>query len=261
MDEHLRGRRLDDYQSWQITWRGTSLLIDPWLTDDPIAGSFNRRHGSGFLSWDDLVGQDIAAVLLCTGVSDHARPESLALLRHLPVLGPSRAAAVARGAGCERASVVHVGDRFSFACPSGGTLEVLVTRTGFPLGLIAVGYVIEARDASGAVNGRLWVDPHLPRARQARSVYPIDVALLPCHGVSAVVMPVTIGPRGAAAVARTSGAGTVIPTATDPRRDMNRWQRLLYRVTGGTESTRERLETGITLQSLSAGQEFAVTRA
>lgn len=138
---------------------------------------------------------------------------------------------------------------------------MLVTRTGFPLALIAVGYVIEARNASGTVESRLWVDPHLPRAQQARNLHPVDIALLPCHGVTAVVMPVTVGPRGAALVARASGARTLVPTATDPRRDMTAWQRMIYRVTGGTEATRERLHPGIALRPLTTGQEFSVTRS
>ncbi|MFM8482757.1 MAG: hypothetical protein ACKOBT_05360, partial [Actinomycetota bacterium] len=47
-------RRLDDYQSWQIQFGGTSLLIDPWLTDDPVSGAFDRRHTHGFTTLADL---------------------------------------------------------------------------------------------------------------------------------------------------------------------------------------------------------------
>ena len=252
-------RRLDDYQSWQITWQGTALLIDPWLTEHPIRGSFDRVHGPGYATWDDLAQQDIAAVLLCTGVNDHARPESLSLLPDIPVLGPRGAAAVARRAGCQQVSAVRVGEQHTFQCRQGGTLTVTVTRTGFPLGLIAVGYVIEARDSMGAVRGRLWLDPHLPRARQARAARPIDVALLPCHGVMAVVMPVTLGPRGTARVARAAQSASVVPTATDPRRDMSAWQRVVYRVGGGVGATAEQLEPLASIQVLTAGEELLIT--
>ncbi len=253
-------RRLDDYQSWQVTWQGTSLLIDPWLTEHPIGGSFDRVHGPGYVTWDDLAQQEISAVLLCTGVSDHARPESLSLLREVTVLGPRGAAAVARRAGCREVSAVRVGDQRTFMCPQGGSLTVTVTRTGFPLGLIAVGYVIEAQDAVGSVCGRLWIDPHLPSARQARQVQPIDVALLPCHGVMAVVMPVTSGPQGTARVVRESQTRIVVPTATDPRRDMSTWQRVLYRVWGGVDATGEQLPPSTALDVLEAGEGLLITR-
>ena len=47
-------RRLDDYQSWQISFAGTSILVDPWLTPEPIRGAFDRQHPAGFTSLRDL---------------------------------------------------------------------------------------------------------------------------------------------------------------------------------------------------------------
>ncbi|NCW27838.1 MAG: hypothetical protein EBV83_06035, partial [Verrucomicrobia bacterium] len=86
-------RRLDDYQSWQVLFRGTSILIDPWLTPEPITGGFDRRHGSGFTTAADLrrEHQTIGAVFLCTQVNDHTRPATLAQLTDVPVHGPAKA--------------------------------------------------------------------------------------------------------------------------------------------------------------------------
>jgi L-ascorbate metabolism protein UlaG (beta-lactamase superfamily) len=229
-------RRLDDYQSWQVVVGGGAVLIDPWLTPEAITGSFDRRHTHGFATAQDartaIDGShvDSVGVLLCTGVNDHARPESLKLMHGVPVIGPRGAARVARRAGCRDVEVLRVGSTRRFATPGGGAIHVTATRCGLPLGLIAVGYLIEGRSATGAVLGRMWIEPHQPTDAVARSVAPVDVALLPHESVTAVVLPVTAGPRTAARAATASGARIVIPTATDPARDMSAWQRALYRV-------------------------------
>ncbi|MBU6278421.1 MAG: MBL fold metallo-hydrolase [Actinomycetales bacterium] len=231
----LELRRLDDYQSWQVRWGGTSILIDPWLSGEPIGGSFRREHTDWFVGKELLDRESVAAVLLCTGVSDHARPQTLALLKDQRILGPSGAMAVARKSGCRQITRVKPADVHVVACPDGGTLRITVTRTGLPLGMIAVGYLIEAIDAQEQLGGRIWIDPHLPGVKVAESVAPVDLALLPCHGVRAMVMPVTAGPQTIADVARACAARTIVPTATDPRRDMSTWQRAMYRVDGGAD--------------------------
>ena len=90
-------RRLDDYQSWQVIHRGTSILIDPWLTSDAISGVFNRVHGDGFVTWDDLQREagTISAVILCTSVDDHLRPDTLSHFGDVPIWGPVKAAKAA----------------------------------------------------------------------------------------------------------------------------------------------------------------------
>ena len=234
-DAAMELRRLDDYQSWQVRWGGTSVLIDPWLTDDPIGGSFNRQHRPGYIGGAVITQEHVSAVLLCTGVSDHARPQTLSMFRDQTILGPKGAVAVARKVGCANTVRMRPGDEWVLPCPDGASLRITATRTGFPLGLIAIGYLIEARDPQGRPGPRLWIDPHLPGSAQAHTIQPIDLALLPCHAVRAVVMPVTAGPATIATVARTCQAPIVVATATDPRRDMNTWQRALYRVRGGAE--------------------------
>lgn len=255
---NLELRRLDDYQSWQVRWGGVSFLIDPWLTDDPIGGSFTRRHTSGFTTPEQLDGEAVTAILLCTGVSDHARPQTLAKFADVPVLGPRGAVRVARRAGCRAASVLRPGQQRQFDGPDGCGVLVRATRTGFPLGLIAVGYVIEAHDAAGIVRGRIWLDPHLPGVRQAQLIAPVDLALLPCHAVTAMVMPVTHGPTAAAAVATAAQAAVVVPTATDPGRDMTGWQRLMYRVNGGAAALRSLLTPGTELRPMEAGERLLI---
>lgn len=236
-------RRLDDYQSWQVIHRGTSILIDPWLTSDAIQGVFNRTHGDGFVSWDDLRREagTVSAVILCTGVDDHTRPESLAHFTDVPIWGPVAAAKTARSAGCRSTHVTKVGSSFSIDAPEGGSIRVTPTKTGLPLGVIANGYVIEGVDADGEVVGRVWIEPHQPTLRTARAIAPVDVAILPTTSVVAVVLPVTSGLQRSARAASACSARAIVATATDPRRDMSRWQRSIYFTSQGSRRLRRRL--------------------
>lgn len=251
--------RLDDYQSWLVSYRGTCVLIDPWLTPEPITGSFDRTH-TEFTSVDELRGrgEDIAAVLLCTGVNDHTRPATLAALSDVPTYGPARAAAIARKAGCSSATAVRAGRSFAIACRDGGELVVRVLRTGLPLGIIAVGYVIEARNESGASEGRLWIEPHQPLRSVAEELAPIDAAIMPCQGVTAVVMPVNSGAARVARAVALSGARVVVPTATEPGRDMTSWQRTLYRVHGSAADVESRVGDGPRVVAMEARETLTV---
>lgn len=248
-------RRLDDYQSWQILFRGTSILVDPWLTPEPITGGFDRVHGSGFTTAADLrrEHETIGAVFLCTQVNDHTRPATLAQLDDVPVHGPAKAVKIARAAGCTSTHVARPGSSVEIECPEGGRIVVTTTECGKPLGLLAVGYLIEGRDVDDQVIGRIWIEPHQPTARTAARVGPVDVAVLPCQSVTAVVLPVTAGPRTAAKAVAASRARALVPTATDPRRDMKWWQRSLYFVTGGVDATRRALAGRASLVDLRAG--------
>lgn len=225
-------RRLDDYQGWQVTFQQTSILIDPWLTGESITGSFDRHSASSAVSVDQLRSEpgNVAAIALCTAVSDHARPATLAALAEVPVLGPARAARLARKAGSVRSHALRPGQRMSFPASGGGRIEVTATRTGLPLGLIAIGYLIEAIGSAGESMGRIWIEPHQPTDGVGRSLAPVDLALLPMQSVTATVLPVTAGPKASLAAARACGARAIVPTATDPGRDMTGWQRRLYRV-------------------------------
>ncbi len=251
-------RRLDDYQSWQIQFAGTSLLIDPWLDDEPISGAFDRRHGRGFTTHSDLLRENatISAVLLCTSVNDHLRPNTLRLLGDLPVHGNLKAAKAARDAGCSDTRVCVPGKSVDVECREGGVLRVTATKCGLPLGLIATGWMIEAVDHNGDDRGRVWIEPHQPTVETAewvRTRGPVDVAVLPTQSVVAVVLPVTAGPKRTAAAASACGARAVVPTATDPRRDMRWWQKALYFVAGGDDHTRRLLHGRSELISLRAG--------
>ena len=251
-------RRLDDYQSWQIQFNGSSVLVDPWLTDHPISGAFDRRHGTGFTTHTDLVREnsDIAAVLLCTSVDDHLRPDSLRLLANVPVHSNLKAAKAARAAGSPETNVRVPGDSFDIACREGGMLRVTSTKCGLPLGLIASGWVIEAIDANGEDRGRVWIEPHQPTDAVARDVAgrgPVDVAVLPTQSVLAVVLPVTAGPKRSAAAVRSCGARALVPTATDPRRDMTWWQKAIYFVSGGDQRTVNELRGSAELIHLRTG--------
>lgn len=228
-------RRLDDYQGWQVIHGGTSILLDPWLTDEPITGSFDRRQSADAVTLEQLRSEptSIAAIALCTSVSDHARPQTLAALSDVPVLGPARAARTARAARRAGSTQVHAlrpGDGRTFDAPQGGCIEITATRTGLPLGLIALGYLIRAIGPSGECQGRIWLEPHQPTAAVARSIAPIGLALLPMQSVTATLMPVTAGPRTSLAAAGQAQARAIVATATDPGRDMSSWQRRLYRV-------------------------------
>lgn len=232
--------RLDDYQSWLVTHDDLAILIDPWLTDEPITGSFDRRHGADHTTVDEISmrPERLVAILLCTGVNDHTRPRTLAHFPDVPVHGPVAAAKIARRAGCSSTHVVEIGRPLEF---TGGesSLVVTPTRTGLPLGFIANGYLIEARRGERTV-GRLWIEPHQPKSTIARAIAPIDVAVLPTSSVTAVVLPVTAGLKRSLRAATEGGAQRVIATATDPRRDMSWWQKSAYFVVRGRRRLRRR---------------------
>lgn len=246
-------RRLDDYQGWQVAFGGTSILLDPWLTDEPITGSFDRHRSAQAVDLASVreAGVEIAAILLCTSVNDHARPATLSALRHVPVVGPAPAMRVARAAGSQVTHAMRPGDQRTFAAPEGGCLIVTATRTGLPLGLIAVGYLVEARDSLGSSVGRIWLEPHQPTRSVAASLAPVDIALLPVESVTAGFMPVTAGLGASLRAAESARAAVIVPTATDPRRDMSRWQRALYRVSG--RSAAELAESPVPIAAMVAG--------
>jgi len=254
----VRLRRLDDYQGWQVISGGTSILLDPWLTDEPITGSFDRVKASSAITLEQLRSEpdQIAAIALCTAVSDHTRPATLAALSQVPVIGPARAARVARKAGSSATKAIRPGQCEGFGTPEGGQITVTATRTGLPLGLIAVGYLIEAKDASGEVEGRIWLEPHQPTAPVARSLGPVDLALLPMQSVTAMLMPVTAGLQASFAAARAAQVQVIVPTATDPGRDMTGWQRALYRV--GRRQPPQADGLGSTVHELRAGESMRV---
>jgi L-ascorbate metabolism protein UlaG (beta-lactamase superfamily) len=256
-------RRLDDYQSWQIQFAGTSLLIDPWLTDDPIRGAFDRRHPAGFVSLADLKGESttIGAVLLCTSVNDHLHTNTLRQLTDVPIYGPVKAVKIARSLGCTSTHRQQPGDTFSLPAPEGGSLHITVTRTGLPLGLIAVGYLIDAFDADGNRRGRVWIEPHQPTTKTAQMCQPVDVALVPTQAVTAIFLPVTAGPRRSVAAAQAAQAHTIIPTATDPRRDMRWWQKVIYIVAGSTRRAYEKAADSTTqVIEMSTGDWFDINK-
>lgn len=256
-------RRLDDYQSWQIQFAGTSLLIDPWLTDDPIRGAFDRHHPHGFVTLSDLQKEstNIGAVLLCTSVNDHLHANTLRQLSDVPIHGPVKAVKIARSLGCTVTHRQQPGDTFSLPAPEGGSLQITVTRTGLPLGLIAVGYMVDALDTEGQRQGRVWIEPHQPTMAVARQCQPVDVALLPTQAVTAVILPVTAGPRRSVSAARAAQAHTIIPTATDPRRDMRWWQKVIYIVTGSTHrADKQTTDTDTQVIEISTGDWFDITK-
>ncbi len=251
-------RRLDDYQSWQVQFGGSSLLIDPWLDDQPITGSFDRRHGIAFTTRSDLVRENstIAGILLCTSVNDHVRPETLRALPDVAVHGNVKAAKAARSIGSTSTHVRRPGESFDVACREGGTLRVTATKCGLPLGAIATGWLIEALDVDGGDGGRLWIEPHQPTVETAKWVArrgPVDVVVFPTQSVMAVVLPVTAGPKRSAAAALACGARALVPTATDPRRDMSWWQKSLYFVSGGDAGTARRIAGRAELVHLRTG--------
>ena len=265
-------RRLDDYQSWEISHQGSVILIDPWLTAEPISGSFAREHSPGFLTIDDVAPPPVTleAVLLCTSVNDHTRPASLrAIAATAPattVLGPRAAVRIARRAGLQHGQPVRPGDRHQWRTSAGSLLQVTVTRAGLPLGLIAVGYLIEAFEAPangtaqpGTPCGRVWIEPHQPTARVAARLAPVDIAILPSESVTAVIMPVTAGPKATSRAVQAASARILVPTATNPRRDMTSWQRLAYRVAGSEQGLQSRLGPQTTLRSMTTGDVVALT--
>lgn len=256
-------RRLDDYQSWQVSHAGSTILIDPWLTPEPITGSFRRIHSPGFREIRDLDAERLDAILLCTAVNDHTRPQTLMALAQLTpqptACGPQAAMRKARQAGLANCRTMRPGHMHEWTTPQGGRMRATATRTGLPLGLIAVGYLVEAWTSEGASAGRIWIEPHQPTEDVAASVSPIDVALLPCQSVTAVIMPVTAGPSTSARAARRSHARVVVPTATDPQRDMSGWQRAAYRVTGGSSSLQALLGTGSTVLTMASGDLHELT--
>ena len=235
--------RLDDYQSWRVVHRGSSILIDPWLTPEPITGGFNRVHTDGFTTLAALqeFSEPVIAVLLCTSVNDHLRPETIGTFPSTPVHGPVKAAKIARGLGCSSTHANKPGDTFSYECADGGRVNVTVTACGLPLAAIAHGYLIEGVEPDGTVSARMWIEPHQPTVKVASALGSVDAAVLPCQSVTAVVLPVTAGPARSAASAVACSARAVVPTATNPRRDMAAWQKALYYVRGGVDGLRSRL--------------------
>jgi hypothetical protein len=177
-------------------------------------------------------------------------------LANVPVHSNLKAAKAARAAGSPDTNVRVPGDSFDIACREGGVLRVTSTKCGLPLGLIASGWVIEAIDANGEDRGRVWIEPHQPTDAVARDVAgrgPVDVAVLPTQSVLAVVLPVTAGPKRSAAAVRSCGARALVPTATDPRRDMTWWQKAIYFVSGGDQRTVNELRGSAELIHLRTG--------
>jgi L-ascorbate metabolism protein UlaG (beta-lactamase superfamily) len=229
----LRLRRLDDYQGWAIEHAGALLLIDPWLTSEPIRGVFDRARGPAYTDLAAIRDGDatVVGVLLCAGVDDHARPETLAALREVPVLGPAAAVRVSRRVGALHATRAVLGTAHTFPARGGAALRVTPTRTGWPLGWIANGYLVEGLMEERVI-GRVWFEPHQPSPHVASTLGPVDAAVLPCDAVHALVLPVAYGLTESLRAAKACRAKVLVPTATDPRRDMSGWQRALYRVRG-----------------------------
>ncbi len=228
--------RLDDYQSWLLTHGSTHVLIDPWLTSTVLTGGFNRNHSTGFTPIDAIPTP--TAVVLCTDIADHCRPETLALLPlSTPTHGPAKAVKVARRAGLESTHAHGVGE--SFVVGEGtSALEFRVVRTGFPLNFVAVAYVISPLSGNGPT---VFFDPHLPSARSAKQVKSADVFVAPVKGVVAGPLPATAGPGRVARAARALGARTIIPTALEPRRDWNWWQKIVFGVWGSADVLQRRV--------------------
>lgn len=256
-------RRLDDYQGWRLSFGGTALLVDPWLDAHPITGAFERHRRPGAATWSDLAadGVEVAGVLLCAPFNDHLRAETLRTRPDLPVYGNALSARAARRAGWSTVSAYRVGEGFDVVCRDGGLLRVTATRCGLPLGLVANGWLIEALDPRGADAGRVWIEPHVPTVATAVGIAargPLDVAVVPTHGVVAGLLPVTAGPSQVSAAALAAGVRSLVPTATDPRRDMSTWQRTVYAVWGGTSATADRLASTTRLVALQPGEHLVV---
>jgi L-ascorbate metabolism protein UlaG (beta-lactamase superfamily) len=131
----------------------------------------------------------------------------------------------------------HVGD--SFVVGEGtSALEFRVVRTGFPLNFVAVAYVISPTSGNGPT---VFFDPHLPSFRSARQVKSAEVLVAPVKGVVAGPLPATAGPARVARTARALGARTIIPTSLEPRRDWNRWQKVVFRVWGSADALQRRV--------------------
>ena len=263
--------RLDDYQSWQIRFGGSTVLVDPWLTNDPVTGAIRRLHREGFTTLAEITPTDdvraegtstrstFAGVLLCTAEPDHFHADTLKLLADVPIHGTLASAKAARSIGCTSTHAHRVGDTFDITCADSSTLRITVTPTGAPLDRVAHGFVIDAIDSHGSSRGRIWIDGHRPLLSVADDIAPVDVAVLPTQSVMAVVIPVTSGPRRVARVALACGAQTLVPTATDPRRDMTWWQRCLYVVRGGTRSVAALLAgSHVQVADLEPGEAFDV---
>jgi L-ascorbate metabolism protein UlaG (beta-lactamase superfamily) len=256
-------RRLDDYQSWLVAFRGTGLLIDPWLDERPIAGAFNRHRRPGWTTLADLARDDLAlgGVLLCAPFDDHLRADTLRAIADVPVHGNAASARAARRIGSTTTHAHRPGQPFEVACRDGGTLRIAATACGLPLGVLANGWWIEAVDADGRDAGRVWIEPHRPTVAVAVAVAargPVDVAVLPTHAVVAAVLPITASPRQTSAAAVASGARLLVPTATDPRRDMSTWQKAVYAVRGGDAATAAHLVGPTRLVALQPGDRLPV---
>lgn len=85
-------RRLNMDSSWQLTWKNTSILIDPWLLGTEIDGFswFNEQwHANPPLAIDDL--ERYQGILISQPFSDHCHEETLAKLEAVPFLAPPKA--------------------------------------------------------------------------------------------------------------------------------------------------------------------------
>lgn len=232
--------RLDDYQSWMLTHGSTTVLIDPWLTSSVLTGGFNRDHTTSFTPFASL--PPVTSVVLCTDVADHCRPDTLALLDpSTPVHGTPKAARAARRVGMSSTHAHRPGD--SFVVGEGSDqLSFRVHRTGFPLSVVAVAYEIRASSGSS-----IFIDPHLPSARRLRGKVTAETFVAPVKGVVAGPLPATAGPGRVARAARALGSTKLVPTALDPRRDWNAWQKCVFGVWGGVDSMRRRIGDGCAL--------------
>ncbi len=235
----MRLQRLDDYQTWLLTHGSTALVIDPWLSATILKGSFNRNHLSNFTPIDQLPKLD--GVVLCTHVTDHCRVESLGLLDPaIPVHGTTRAAKAARNIGMTITHAHKPGDTFTIG-NGDDALKFEVVRTGWPLSLLALAFVIEP------VTGgrRVYFDPHLPSSKLASLVGRADVLVAPVRGVRAVIIPATAGAKRVVNSARALGATVIVPTALDPKRDMSWWQRFAYRGWGSAATVQSHAGSGV----------------
>jgi hypothetical protein len=85
-------RRLNMDSSWQLTWKETSILIDPWLLGTEIDGFswFNEQwHVTPPLSIDAL--EDYQGILISQPFSDHCHEETLAKLEAVPFITSPKA--------------------------------------------------------------------------------------------------------------------------------------------------------------------------
>lgn len=85
-------RRLNMDSSWQLTWKNTSILIDPWLFGTEIDGFswFNEQwHTTAPLPIHDLDGYQ--GILISQPFSDHCHEETLTKLEKVPFIASPKA--------------------------------------------------------------------------------------------------------------------------------------------------------------------------